>query len=312
MGRASGNGAGQLQQDERSGLVLALAGFACLSIGDAVIKTMAGMWSPIAVAALRFALGAIGLAALLAWREGLAAFRPRNPWLQLGRGLCLCGATLTFFSSIFIMPLAEATALVFLAPILTGLLSGPLLGEHVRRATLVASVVAFIGVIIVLRPNVAALGITAFLPVCAAFFMALLVISNRAAVGTGSPLSMQVFMAAIAAPILGVAALIGDWSGIAMLDLQWPPLDVLIRCGIVAVTASTAHWLVYHGTSRAGAASVAPMSYVQLLVAGALGWWWFGDAPDVTTFFGAAIIIGAGLYLWRDGARSGARSTVAR
>ncbi len=293
-------------------MLLALAGFACLSVGDAVIKTMAGMWSPIAVAALRFTIGALGLSVLLAIREGWAAFRPRHPWLQLGRGLCLAGATLTFFSSIFLMPLAEATALVFLAPILTALLSGPMLGEKVRRATFVASVVAFIGVVIVLRPNVLELGVTAFLPVCAAFFMALLMIANRASAGTGSPLSMQVYMAAIAAPILALAALIGRETGAEILQFSWPSPDVLIRCAIVAVTASTAHWLVFHGTARSGAATVAPMTYVQLLVAGALGWWWFGDAPDGGTVIGASIIIAAGLYLWRDGAKAQVRTSALR
>ena len=68
-----------MQQDERSGLLLALTGFALLSVGDAIIKTMAGQWSPLAVAALRFAIGAAALSALLLVTEGPAAFRPSKP-----------------------------------------------------------------------------------------------------------------------------------------------------------------------------------------------------------------------------------------
>lgn len=290
-------------QSERSGIQLALGGFAVLAFGDAVIKSMAGMWSPVAVAALRFTLGAFGLSILLALREGRAGFRPRNPWLQLGRGLCLSGATLCFFSAIFVMPLAEATSLVFLAPILTALMSGPVLGEKVRPATFVASAIAFVGVIIVLRPNLAEVGPTALLPLCAACFMALLMLANRASAGQGSPLSMQVYMAVVAAPILTVAAWLGNWSGSPMFAVGWPPVDVLWRCAVVAVTASTAHWLVFHGTTRAGAATVAPMTYVQLIVAVALGWWWFGDRPDGVSLLGAAVIIGAGLCLWHDNTR---------
>ncbi|MCH2487989.1 MAG: EamA/RhaT family transporter, partial [Erythrobacter sp.] len=97
-----------MQQDDRSGLLLAAAGFASLSVGDAIVKTMAGEWSPLAVAALRFSIGAIGLALLLLMKEGRAGFRPRNHWLQIGRGACLAGATLCFFSAIFVMPLATA------------------------------------------------------------------------------------------------------------------------------------------------------------------------------------------------------------
>ncbi|UIP06368.1 DMT family transporter [Erythrobacter sp. SDW2] len=292
-----------MEQSERSGILLALAGFAVLAFGDAVIKSMAGMWSPIAVAALRFTIGAAGLSTLLAMREGRAGFRPKNPLLQLGRGLCLCGATLTFFSAIFVMPLAEATSLVFLAPILTALLSGPVLGEKVRPATFVASAIAFVGVIVVLRPNLAEVGLAALLPLGAACCMALLMLANRASAGQGSPLSMQVYMALVAAPVLWLAALAGGTSGSPMFALGAPSIDVVLRCGIVAVTASTAHWLIFHGTTRAGAAIVAPMTYVQLIVAVSLGWWWFGDRPDGVTMLGATVIIGAGLYLWRDNTR---------
>jgi drug/metabolite transporter (DMT)-like permease len=75
----------------------------------------------------------------------------------------------------------------------------------------------------------------------------------------------------------------------------------MARCAVVALFASTAHWLIYLGTTRAGAASIAPMSYAQMLVAGTIGWAWFGDRPDLMTLLGAAIIIAAGLYLWRAG-----------
>lgn len=292
-----------MRDSDSSGILFALAGFALLSTGDAIIKTMAGQWSPLAVAALRFTFGAAGLSGLLLRSQGAAAFRPSHPWLQLARGFCLSAATLLFFTAIFIMPLAEATALVFIAPILTALLSGPLLKEKVRPATFIASAIAFVGVLVVLRPNFLALGFAALLPLASALFMSLLVIANRASAGQGSALSMQVFVALTAAPILTVAALIGDASGVGRFAIGWPPLGVVLRCALVAVTASTAHYLVYLGTTRANAATIAPTTYVQLLVASTLGWWWFGDTPDGMTLVGAAIIIGAGLYLWRDNRR---------
>lgn len=291
-----------MKTGEETGLVLALAGFALLSLGDSVIKSMAGLWSPIGIAALRFTIGALGLSAMLALREGWAGFWPRRPLLQLARGACLAGATLTFFSSLFVMPLSEATALVFLAPILTALLSGPLLGETVRRQTYAASALAFAGVLVVLRPNVAEFGLVALLPVCAALFMALLMVANRASAGHGSALSMQAHMAIVAAPILAAAAMIGHATDLPVLALKWPPAEVWRGCAIVAFTASTAHWLIFQGTMRAGAALVAPMTYVQIVVAGGIGWWWFGERPDAIAFLGAVMIIGAGLYLWRSNA----------
>jgi drug/metabolite transporter (DMT)-like permease len=68
----------------------------------------------------------------------------------------------------------------------------------------------------------------------------------------------------------------------------------------VAVTATLSHLMVYLGTTRAGAATIAPMTYVQIIVASALGVVLFGNVPDLWTLAGAAIIIAAGLYLWRS------------
>lgn len=286
---------------ERSGLILALVGFAGLSCGDALIKTMAGEWSPIAVAALRISIAALGLSVILWVKEGRGAFRPQNPWLQAGRGLCMAIATMCFFAAVFVMPLAEATSLVFLAPIITALLSGPLLKEKVRPATWIASVIAFAGVVLVLRPSVLELGPIAFLPLGSAFSFSLVMLANRAAAGQGSSLSMQVFLAVGAAPVLILCAVIGGWSGAERFAMSWPDWTVIARCAAVAVSATVAHWLIYLGTTRAGAATIAPMSYVQLLVAIILGWLIFTDTPDAMTLLGAAVIIAAGLYLWRRG-----------
>lgn len=286
---------------ERSGLLLALCGFAVLSCGDAVIKTMAGEWSPLAVGAVRFSIGAIGLSALLGFHEGSKGFRPSRPMLQLARGLCLAIASLLFFCAIFVMPLAEATAVAFLSPLLTALLSGPLLGEKVRPQVWIASLVAFGGVTLVLQPNVAELGWVGLLPLASATFFSLMMIANRAAAGQGSALSMQVFVAITAAPVLIVAAIVGNWSGVDLLRVDWPDWTVIARCALVALSASTAHWLIYLGTTRAGAATIAPMTYVQLLVASALGWLLFGDRPGLSTLAGAAVIVCAGLYLWHSG-----------
>ena len=288
-----------MQHSERSGLLLALTGFALLSVGDGVIKSMAGAWPPLPVAALRFAIGAVALAAILWARQGAAALLPAQPWLQIGRGVCVAVASICFFSAIYIMPLAETMAIAFLAPVFTALLSGPILGEKVRSPVWVASGMAMIGVVIILRPNLLELGLPALFPLVSAFFFGLMIVLNRKAVGQGSPLAMQFYMAGVAAVVLVVLAIGAKFSAIEALDFGLPSWDVAVRCAIVACTATGAHWLVYLGTTRAGASQVAPCTYVQMLVATVIGWWWFGDVPDTLTLLGAAIIIGAGLYLWR-------------
>lgn len=295
-------------QDERGGITLAMAGFALLSVGDAVAKTMAGEWSPLAVAALRFTLGAAALSILLLRAEGPRGFVPEKPWLQVARGACLAAATLLFFSAIFLMPLANAMALVFVSPMFVAFFSALFLKEKVRGSVIAASLAALVGVAMILRPNLAELGWVAALPLGTAVFFALMVVANRASAGQGSALSMQAFISLGAAPLLVLAAWIGGESGVPRLGVSWPDWTIVARCALVACTASTAHWLVYKGTMRAGASTIAPTTYVQMLVATFFGWWWFGDVPDPATLGGAAIIVGAGVFLWWNASarRSGA------
>lgn len=287
-----------MQQNDRTGILLGLAGFATLSAGDAITKSMAGEWSAPSAAALRFVFGALLLSALLFWREGAAGFRPTNWKLQFARGGALAISSACFFSALFVMPLADAAALVFVSPILVGLLSGPLLGERVSRATWVATAMAFAGMTIILRPNFAALGWAAVLPIAAAFFFALMVIANRAAAGKGSALSMQALIAIVATPVLAIVVLVGHLTGIDAMAITPPDWTVVARCAAIAVVMSVGHWFIYLGTERAGASTIAPTTYVQLLVATALGWALFGEPPDFMTWLGALVIIAAGLYLW--------------
>jgi drug/metabolite transporter (DMT)-like permease len=279
---------------------LALAGFVLLSLGDAVVKSMAGLWPPTAIALLRYSLGAGGLVLMLLPREGPdVLFRPPRPGLQLARGLAVSFATICFFSGIFLMPLAEAASITLTGPILTTLLAALFLREPAGRATWAAMLIAFCNVLIMLRPNFAALGPAAFLPLAAAAGMSILFVCNRAVAGQASALAMQAYVALGAVPLLVVVTLAGHFSGFASLYVGWPRPSVLARCSVVAVTATTGHWLIYLGTVRVGAAQTAPMTYVQLLVAGTLGWLWFGDVPDLAALAGAGLIVASGIWLWR-------------
>lgn len=289
-----------LSSSARSGLLFALCGFALLSCGDAVIKSIAGAWPGPAVAALRYIIGATGLGILLLVKEGKSGFAMPRPKIQLMRGAAVAAATMLFFSSIFLMPLAEATAIGFTTPMITAVLSAIFLKERTRPATWIASLAAFGGVLIILRPNIAELGWVASMPVGAATCMALMMMGNRAVSTAGSPLLMQFLVASIAVPFVVAGAVAGHYSGVDALQIGMPDWTIIARCAVVAVTASFAHWLVFMGTTRASAAEIAPMTYVQLLIAMVLGVAIFGDWPDLTSLAGSAIIICAGISLWRQ------------
>lgn len=294
------NGASH-RASHRAGLLYALAGFSLLSCGDAVVKSMAGQWAPTAIGALRYVIGTIGLGVLLLVREGPQAFRMPVPLAQLGRGVAVSVASIGFFSAIFVMPLASATALTFTSPMLTALLAALLLGEPARKETWIASLIAFAGVLIVLRPNLLAAGAAALFPLLSALGMSLLMIGNRFVAGKASGLAMQFYVAFAASPVLILATIVLHYAGIERFAVGSPDWTVVARCALVACSASCAHWLIYLGTTRAGAATVAPTTYVQILLASLIGWGFFGSHPDLWTLTGAAVIVAAGLYLWHSG-----------
>jgi drug/metabolite transporter (DMT)-like permease len=276
-----------------------LCGFALLSIGDAVIKSIAGAWPGTAVAALRYSIGAIGLGTLLFLKEGRQGFAMPLPKLQWLRGFSVAMATICFFSSIFLMPLADATAIGFTSPMITAIFSAIFLHERTHATKWIAIFVAFGGVLMIMRPNVMELGWVALLPLAAAMSMAFMIIGNRAVAGTGSPLLMQFLVASLAVPFILGAAFIGHFSGLEALHVGVPDWTIIARCTLVAVTASFGHWMIYMATTRASAAEIAPMTYVQLLIAVGLGIILFGDWPDLTSLAGAGIIVASGLILWR-------------
>jgi drug/metabolite transporter (DMT)-like permease len=281
-----------------NGFLIALAGFGLLTCGDAVIKSMAGQWPVPAVAALRFSLAVPLLAAIVAVKDGKGGFAVGKPWVQVGRGMMLASSSIFFFLSLFAMPLAEATSIVFVSPVITALLSAAFLKEPMHPRAWLATALALGGVAMVLRPNLAELGMVALLPLAAAFCFSTMIILNRAAAGTGSAMALQWAMVSIAAPAVLLVAIVGDMSGVAGLQIGWPEGSVILRCAVVALSASLSHWLIFQGTMRITAADAAQAVYIQLPVALAIDALVFRHFPDLWAMAGAVLIVCAGLSMW--------------
>jgi drug/metabolite transporter (DMT)-like permease len=290
-----------MQQSDRAGLLYALAGFCTLSIGDAIIKGMAGEWPAPAMAAVRYVVGTILLAVMLVRAEGKGALALPRDTLQWVRGIAISISAVGMFLAVWIMPLAEATTIVFTQPIITAVLAMLVLGERARVSTWVATLVAFAGVVLVLRPNFETAGWGALLPLVSATGMAVTIIVNRKVTGRASVLAMQYYMSVTAMLFLLVATAAAHATGAEDFRVDWPHWSVIARCALIGLTATLAQWLIFMGTVKAGAGTVAPMTYGQLLMAVALGAVFFGDFPGATAWLGAAVIIGSGLFLWWRG-----------
>jgi drug/metabolite transporter (DMT)-like permease len=292
-----------MHQSDRAGLLYALAGFCILSIGDAIIKGMAGLWPAPAMAATRYVVGSGLLALLILRQQGVAGLALPKAGLQWLRGLAISTSAVGMFLAVWIMPLAEATTIAFTQPVITALLAMLFLKERSHRETWLATAAALVGVFIVLRPNFESVGWGALLPLIGATGMAVAIITNRKTAGQASVLVMQYWMSVTAMIFLTVATLMGHVSGVENFQLTMPDWSILARCAFIGLSATLAQYLIFMGTMRAGAGTIAPMTYGQLLMAVVLGWWFFGDAPDALAMAGAAIIIAAGLFLWYAGRR---------
>lgn len=282
------------------GLVIGLLGFATLSVGDGISKAVVQDWNALLLAATRYSIGALGWGLILFVREGRRAIAFPRPWLQLGRGLCIAVATASFFSSLFVMPLAIATSILFLGPILTALISSWFLKEPPGLAVWIAILLSILGVMLVLQPDFSELGFLVILPIIAAIATSGLVIFNRLAGGAGSVIQMQFTLAAAGAPLMTLIAIGGAMTGIPELALSFPSATVLLGAMAIAVVASMGHLLIYMATTYLPAANVAPLSYVQLLVALLIGLGVYGHFPVAIELGGAALIVLSGLLIWWD------------
>lgn len=208
--------------------------------------------------------------------------------LQLVRSVFLLGATGFFFTAISRMPLASASAIMFVAPIVVTALSMPLLGERVGPHRWASVVVGFIGALVIIRPGTEAMEPAALLAFGGACSYALYQITTRKLAGIDPPMTTLVYSASVGAllstlfvPVVWVAP---SWLG-------W---GSFVGLGLIG---GVSHFTLIKAFQNAPAATVTPFGYSSLIWATLLGFLVFGDLPDGWTVLGALIIAASGLYI---------------
>lgn len=226
----------------------------------------------------------------------LIVFAPRIPHLlvarrkglQVLRGVLMLTSTLCGFFSLRFMPLADLSAVAFLAPLLTTGLSVLILGEKVgpRRWTAVA--VGFAGMLLILRPGADSIQWATLLPVTMAVLAALYGIVTRLTRSDADPVN-ALFYTALVGCLLATPLLLIDWRTPDLIG--WA---LLLSLGLFG---GLGHYFVILAFRRAGASVLAPFAYTELIWATLLGYLVFADFPDAWTFAGAGIITASGLYV---------------
>lgn len=285
-----------------AGIAFMCAGVFCLTINDVFAKWLGALYPIPEVAFLRmlFALPFIVAAALMF--GGPRSLLTRRPLAQVGRGLLAAVATLTFYLSLTLLPLAEATAIAFTAPLFVTVLAIPLLGERPGPVQWLVTCVGFIGVLLIVRPGGATFTLAALVPLGTAMAYALLMLTARMLGRSETIWATMLYATVIPLAITG-----------ALLPWYWqaPSLEHLPYFVVLGLSGGLAMTLITQGFRIGIASVVAPFDYTGLVWATAFGWIIWGEIPARLSILGGVIIGVCGVYLAYIQARDGRRRRAA-
>jgi drug/metabolite transporter (DMT)-like permease len=258
----------------------------CFSLSDATAKYLTGALPPIEIAWVRYVVFTL-LASSGARRGGLAGLGTRRPILQSLRGLAVAGSALLFIFALSRLPIAQATTINAVSPLLTVALSAPILREAVGVRGWAGVLAGFTGVLLVVRPGTSAFPPAAFLVLGSSLCWSAGMLITRRLAATERSTATVFWTAASGLVVLSV---------LLPIAFVVPTRFALALTLFVGVVSSGGQWLTILAYRHAAASVLAPLSYVQLIWSTGLGVLLFHATPDGWTLLGAFIIAGSGIY----------------
>jgi S-adenosylmethionine uptake transporter len=297
-----------------AGIAFVLAGMIAISINDMTIKQLSGAYPLHQIVFTRAVIALALLMVVVRIEGGWSLLRSNRPWLHMLRGLLVVLSNMGFFMALAVVPLADATALFFAAPLFITVLSIPLLGEKVGPLRMGAVIVGFIGVIVMQRPwaSDAALGVSRavlLLPVFAALTYALMQLMTRKLGATTRASALAVYI-----QLMFLVVSVGFWliagDGRYADAVQSPSLKFLLRAWIwpepgdwlpllwLGASSAAIGYCLSQAYRLADAATVAPFEYAALPLAVFWGWLLWAELPGPAVWAGMALIVGSGLFVF--------------
>ena len=279
------------------GVGLMIGAMAVLPFLDVVAKTLGEMGVPVLqIVWARMAFGAVLTAPLALRAAGPRGLWPERAGIHSLRAVLLILATFMFFAALKFLPIADALAVFFVQPLVVTALSPVILREHVGPRRWAAVAVGFIGTLIIIRPGLQAFNPGTALAFGAGCALALYFLLTRRIAGRDAAM-VTTFR----------TSLLGTLIVSAVVWLVWQPPTpeqwaLFLALGLISTLG---HGLIVMAYDHAEASLLAPLAYTEMIMAVAVGWWFFGDFPDFWTFAGVAVLIACALYI---SARERARS----
>jgi len=267
-------------------MTLATATFAC---ADALSKVLVADYPVLQVVWLRQVAALAVWAPVILWVGGRDVWRTARPGMHAVRAVLHLASAVCFHLALTRVPLAEATALFYVEPLLLTALAVPLLGEKVGIRRWIAVVVGLLGMLLLVRPGSGEASLWYLFPLASAVVFALYEILTRKAGFGDRPMTSFVWLLGGMIVVLAPAV-----------PFVWQPLDqrALLLLALLGIISGGAQFLMIFALARAPASVLAPLRYSHLVWATLLGVAIFSALPDGWSLAGMAIIVGAGLYVW--------------
>lgn len=271
------------------GIGLMCAALICFSCLDATAKWLNRSVDPLLTVWWRYAASVAMVSFLINPWTTPGVIRTNRFWLQVIRSMLLFLSTVANFIALQYLQLAETVSIVFSTPLMVALIAGPLLGEWVGPRRLIAIGLGFVGVLIVTRPGMGSMHPAALLSVGGSVAYAFYALTTRILAAHDSSQTTMVYSG-----LAGLALMT------PLLPWLWTTPDSLTAWGLflsLGLYGAFGHWLLILAHARAPAAILSPFIYSQILWMLALGYFVFGDWPDLWTLIGSSVVIASGLYL---------------
>lgn len=237
---------------------------------------------------------------MLPWlfRHGLGVLRTERTGLYAVRAAFTLGGMLTWFYAVSVVPITDVIAISFVTPIFATVGAALVLGETVRVRRWTATVIGFVGAMIILRPGLIELTLAHAAILASAACASVTVLIVKSLSRTEDPTKVVFYVGLFLLPVSGVLALT-VW--------ETPPRHLWPGIAMIGVVATIAHVTLVKAMSLAEASAILPLDFARLPFAALLGWLAFGEVSDVWTWVGAAVIFASSLYIAHREAKLGRR-----
>ncbi|MFA7474804.1 MAG: DMT family transporter [Castellaniella sp.] len=232
--------------------------------------------------------------------RGWKALRCSQPRAQVTRGLSMLAATMLFFTTLHYLPLGQATAINFLAPLIVLAIAPWALKEPPFLSRWIAAGIGLLGVLVVVRPGSGLDPTGTLFGLMTACALASQYLSSRR-VAVDDPYTTLIWSGAVGSMVM-VLALPFYWRDLAALAVRLSATQWLVLLG-TGFWGCLGHFLQIQAYRRAPASLLAPFVYFQIVSAAALGWLIWGQFPDPVSWLGIAVVCASGITIglieWR-------------